>query len=136
VLYALSSGTSHSAQYALAAMFKAASDGDFNFVEETKEYGRRAEKLKAVFKKHGFRIVYDRDLDEPVADGFYFTVAYPGKSGDELMEELIYYGVSAISLSTTGSQQQGLRACTSFIKPNQYELLDERLALFEKNNPV
>ena len=133
VLYALSSGTSHSAQYALAAMLKAASDGVFNFVEETKEYGRRAEKLKAIFQKYGFKIVYDMDLDEPVADGFYFTIAYPGMTGGELMEELMYYGISAISLSTTGSRQQGLRACTSFIKPNQYELLEERLALFEKN---
>ena len=32
VLYALSSGTSHSAQIALAAMFKAASDGQFDFI--------------------------------------------------------------------------------------------------------
>ena len=134
VLYALSSGTSHSAQYALAAMLKAASDGTFNFVEATREYGRRAEKLKAIFQKYGFRIVYDRDLDEPVADGFYFTIAYPGMTGGELMEELMYYGISAISLSTTGSRQQGLRACTSFIKPNQYELLEERLMLFRKNN--
>ena len=134
VLYALSSGTSHSAQYALAAMFKAASDGTFNFVNEVKEYGRRAEKLKAIFLNHGFRIVYDRDLDEPIADGFYFTIAYPGMTGGELMEEFMYYGISAISLSTTGSQQQGVRACTSFIKANQYELLDERLTFFEKNN--
>ena len=135
VLYALSSGTSHSAQYALAAMFKAASDGDFNFVDEVKEYGRRSKLLKSIFVKHGFRIVYNLDLDEPIADGFYFTIAYPGMTGDELMEELIYYGISAISLSTTGSHQQGLRACTSFIKSNQYELLEERLTLFEKNNP-
>ena len=136
VLYALSSGTSHSAQYALAAMFRAASDGTFNFIDEVKEYGRRAEKLKALFRKHGFRIVYDMDLDEPIADGFYFTIAYPEMTGGELMEELMYYGISAISLSTTGSQQQGLRACTSFIKPNQYDLLDERLTLFSKHHPL
>ena len=135
VLYALSSGASHSAQYALAAMFTAASDGTFDFVDEVKEYGRRAQKLKSIFLKHGFRIVYDRDLNEPIADGFYFTLAYPGMSGSELMKELMYYGISAISLSTTGSHQQGLRACTSFIKPNQYNLLEERLTIFEKNNP-
>jgi aspartate/methionine/tyrosine aminotransferase len=134
VLYALSSGTSHSAQYALAAMFKAASDGTFDFVDEVREYGRRAARLKQIFLKHGFRIVYDRDLDEPVADGFYFTVAFPGMTGGELMEELIYYGVSAISLSTTGSRQEGLRACTSFIKPHQYELLDARLQRFEEDH--
>ena len=133
VLYALSSGTSHSAQCALAAMFKAASDGTFDFVTEIKEYGRRANKHKKIFTSHGFKIVYDHDLDQPVADGFYFTIGYPGMTGSELMKELIYYGVSAISLSTTGSHQQGLRICTSFIKDHQYDLLDERLKLFEEN---
>lgn len=134
VLYAMSSGTSHSAQYALAAMFKAASDGTFDFISEVKEYGRRAERLKKIFTEYGFHIVYDHDLDEPIADGFYFTISYPGMTGGELMQELIYYGVSAISLSTTGSNQQGLRACTSFIKEHQYDLLKERLRLFKKNN--
>ena len=55
-------------------------------------------------------------------------------TGGELMEELIYYGISAISLSTTGSTQEGLRACTSFIKPHQYALLEERLRLFKENH--
>ena len=136
VLYALSSGTSHSAQVALAAMFKAASDGQFDFISEVKEYGRRAERLKKIFTDYGFTIVYDHDLDEPIADGFYFTIAYPGMTGGELMEELIYYGVSAISLSTTGSNQEGLRACTSFIKPHQYDLLEERLKLFKENHTL
>lgn len=134
VLYALSSGTSHSAQYALAAMLKAASDGTFNFVNEVKEYGRRAAKLKRIFTRYGFKIVYDHDLDEPVADGFYFTIGYPGMTGSQLMEELICYGISAISLATTGSRQEGLRACTSFIKPHQYELLEERLKIFDENH--
>lgn len=133
VLYALSSGTSHSAQYALAAMFKAASDGSFDFVSDVKEYGRRAAKLKKIFTDYGFTIVYDQDLSEPIADGFYFTIGYPGMTGSELMEELMYYGISAISLSTTGSNQQGLRACTSFIKDHQYALLEERLKIFKAN---
>ena len=114
-------------------MFKAASDGTFDFVSEIKEYGHRAQKLKEIFTKYGFYIVYDHDLDQPIADGFYFTIAYPGLTGSELMEELIYYGISAISLSTTGSNQEGLRICTSFIKPHQYELLDERLKQFKEN---
>ena len=52
----------------------------------------------------------------------------------ELMKELLYYGVSAIPLNTTGSEQEGLRACTSFIKENQYTLLEERMTLFEANH--
>ena len=134
VLYALSSGTSHSAQCALAAMFKAASDGTYDFVSEIEEYGKRAKRLKDIFTRYGFKIVYDHDLDEPIANGFYFTITYPGMTSSEVMKELIYYGVSAISLGTTGSNQQGLRACTSFIKPHQYELLEERLKLFNENH--
>ena len=131
ILYAISTGASHSTQYALAAMLKAANDGKYAFLEEVKEYGRRAKLLKQIFLKHGFEIVYENDLGEEIADGFYFTVRYPGMTGDELMKTLIPFGISAISLSTTGSKQEGLRACTSFIKDHQYELLDERLTAFE-----
>lgn len=135
MLYALSSGTSHSAQYALAALMKAANDGQYNFREEVMEYGRRAKRMKEIFLKHGFYLVYDQDLGLPLADGFYFTIGYPGMTGGQLSHELIYYGVSAISLDTTGSAQEGLRVCTSFIKDNQYALLDERMAAFNENHP-
>ncbi len=136
VLYALSSGVSHSAQYAMAAMLKAANEGEYNFLKDVSVYGERARKLKEIFLRHGFHIVYDKDLDEPVADGFYFTIGYPGMTGGQLMRELMYYGVSAISLDTTGSNQEGLRACTSFIKDHQYDQLEERMQLFEINNPI
>nr|WP_321378929.1 pyridoxal phosphate-dependent aminotransferase [uncultured Bacteroides sp.] len=136
VLYALSSGVSHSAQYAMAAMLKAANEGKYNFLKDVSIYGERARKLKEIFLRHGFHIVYDKDLDEPVADGFYFTIGYPGITGGQLMRELMYYGVSAISLDTTGSNQEGLRACTSFIKDHQYDQLEERMQLFEINNPI
>ncbi len=129
-LYAISSGVSHTAQYALAAMFKAASDGEFRFLEDVKEYGRRAKRLKEIFLANGFHIVYDADMGDAIADGFYFTVGYKNMSGGELMTALIHYGVSAISLDTTGSLQCGIRACTSFIKEHQYSLLQQRLELF------
>ena len=136
ILYALSSGTSHSAQYALAAVMKAASDGTYDFRAVTSEYGRRAHKLKEIFLRHNFYIVYDKDLDQPIADGFYFTVGYPGLNSGQLVSELLYYGVSAICLTNTGSDQQGIRVCTSFIRDNQYEELDERMAIFAENHPV
>ena len=116
MLYALSSGTSHSAQYAMAAMLKAAAEGKFDFRNEIKVYGDRAHKLKEIFTRHNFYIVYDKDLDQPIADGFYFTIGYPGMTSGELAHELMYYGVSAICLVTTGSEQEGLRVCTSFIR--------------------
>lgn len=136
MLYALSSGTSHSAQYAMAAMLKAAAEGTFDFRSEIKVYGDRAHKLKEIFTRHNFYIVYDKDLDQPIADGFYFTIGYPGMTSGELAHELMYYGVSAICLVTTGSEQEGLRVCTSFIRDEQYAALEERMAIFAENNPV
>jgi len=136
MLYALSSGTSHSAQYAMAAMLQAAADGTYDFRKETSVYAQRAHRLKEIFCQHGFHVVYDKDLDESVADGFYFTIGYPGMTSGQLAHELMYYGVSAICLVTTGSEEEGLRICTSFINDNQYTLLDERMTIFAENHPA
>lgn len=134
-LYSLSSGTSHSAQYGLAAILKAANSGELNFVEVVKEYGERAKIMKKIFTDNGFQIVYDMDEDEPLADGFYFTFSYPGIDGIELLEKLLYYGISAISLATTGSERvEGLRACVSQIKRSQFEDLEFRLKTFNEHH--
>lgn len=136
-LYPLSSGTSHSAQYALAAILKAANEGKFNFLDEVKVYGEKAAIMKRIFTDNGFRIVYDKDEDKPIADGFYFTYAYPGFSGVDLLEEMIYYGISAISLDITGSERhEGIRACTSLISMEQMPDLEARLIQFHKDHPV
>ncbi|MFH2095842.1 MAG: pyridoxal phosphate-dependent aminotransferase [Bacteroidota bacterium] len=135
-LYSLSSGCSHSAQYALAAMLKAANDGDFNFVEVVKEYGERAKIMKKLFTDNGFKIVYDMDEDKPLADGFYFTFSYPGMTGEELLEEMLYYGVSSIALSITGSERlEGLRACVSQTGRERFEDLEYRLRKFREHHP-
>lgn len=134
VIYALSSGVSHSAQYALAAMFKAASDGEFRFLEDVKIYGDRAKVLKQLFIDNGFHLVYDKDLDEDLADGFYFTVGYKELEGYELAEKLIFYGISSISLDSTGSQQKGIRACTAFVTENQFPVMEDRLKAFALDN--
>ena len=134
MLYALSSGTSHSAQYAMAVMLRAASNGEYDFRSEVSVYGKRAHQLKEIFLRHGFHIVYDKDLDEPVADGFYFTIGYKNMSSGQLAYELMSYGVSAICLVTTGSDQEGLRVCTSFIEDHQYAQLEERMSIWEENH--
>ncbi len=136
VLYSLTSGTSHSAQYGLAAMFKGANDGNFNFIEEVKEYGEKAKIMKRIFTDNGFKIVYDTDLDQPVGDGFYFTIGYPGMTGAELLHKLLYYGVSAISLGNTGSTKEGLRACVSNVKREQFGDLTARLQRFNSDFPL
>jgi hypothetical protein len=90
-----------------------------------------------MFQKYGFRIVYDKDLDEPIADGFYFTLSYPGFEGPELVEELLFYGISAISLGITGSKRtEGLRACVSQVRRDQFDELEKRLKRFNENHPI
>jgi len=134
-LYALSSGTSHSSQYALAALLEAVNNGTYNFVADVKTYGERAGKMKKLFVENGFSIVYDTDIDAEIADGFYFTISYAGFSGAELAHELLYYGISAITLDITGSTRtEGLRACTSQINNKQIELLEERLKAFNNDH--
>ena len=83
---------------------------------------------------HGFHVVYDKDIDEPVSDGFFFTIGYGNMTGAELLRELLYYGISGIDLVTTGSNRRGIRACSSNIKPHHYAMLDERLRIFNENH--
>ena len=135
-IYPLSAGVTHSAQHALTAMYKAANNGDFNFVDIVKEYGEKAKIMKKFFTDNGFYIVYDTDVDEPIADGFYFTFAYPGFTGEELLNELIYYGISAISLAITGSERvEGVRACVSLVQREQFPDLEFRLKAFNEHHP-
>lgn len=89
--------------------------------------------MKEIFLKHGFYIVYC-DNDGDLADGFYFTIAYPGMTSAQLMKEFLYYGISAISLNITGSENvNGLRACVSFVRFDQIPLLDIRLRAFTQS---
>jgi len=135
-MYALSSGVSHSNQWGLAALLKAVNDGKYNFVQSVREYGDRATVMKKLFTDNGFNIVYDMDEDEKIGDGFYFTISYPGFTGVELVEELLYYGISAISLITTGSDRhEGLRACVSLTGPDRFKELEDRVKTFKKDHP-
>ncbi|NLK82440.1 MAG: pyridoxal phosphate-dependent aminotransferase [Bacteroidales bacterium] len=132
-LYGLSSGTSHSSQHALYALLQAANNGTYNFVNDVKTYGKRAKIMKEMFIDAGFSVVYDTDIDRPIADGFYFTISYKNLLGSQLAQELLLYGISAITLDSTGSERlEGLRACTSQVRDSQLPILKERLSLFSK----
>lgn len=134
ILYTISAGTAFSTQYAVAAMMDAACDGKYDFVSDNREYARRAERMKAAFVKNGFHIVYDEDCGRPIGDGFFFSVGYGKMTGAALMEELLYYGISSISLSTTGSDYEGVRACVSKMTPGMFPLLEERLGAFNADH--
>ena len=136
ILYMITSGCTASTQYAYAEMLRLSTEGKINFVEDTREYAIRAEKMKRIFTDNGFHIVYDHDVTQRVGDGFFFTIGYGSMSGGELLKELLYYGVSSISLSTTGSEQQGVRACTSRMRDDLYDVMQERMQAFAADHPL
>ena len=55
-------------------------------------------------------------------------------SGGTLLRELLYYGISSIALGTTGSQQEGVRACTSRMTDDLFPLLEERAKAFHADH--
>ena len=136
ILYMITSGCTASTQYAYAEMLRLSTEGMLNFVEDTRDYAVRAEKMKKIFTDNGFHIVYDRDVTQDVGDGFFFTIGYGNMTGGELLLELLHYGVSSISLSTTGSLQQGVRACTSRMRNELYDVLEERMKAFHEDHPL
>ena len=136
ILYMITSGCTASTQYAYAEMLRLSTEGKINFVEDTREYARRAEKMKKIFTDNGFHIVYDYDATQVVGDGFFFTIGYGDMSGGDLLKELLYYGVSSINLSTTGSDQQGVRACTSRMRDELYAVMEERMKAFNEDHKL
>ena len=134
LIYTLSSGTAHSPQYAVAAIMKAANEGTLNILTEVKEYGLRAAAMKKIYTDAGFKVVYDKDGEADVADGFYFTIMYPGMSGAQLAHELLYYGISSITLKGCGSNREGLRACVSQVGMDKMDALRDRVERFRKDH--
>lgn len=133
-IYPTTSGVGQGPQRGLAALMDAAVDGRYNPWETVREYQRRASFMKRVFRENGFQLVYADDDGKPLADGFYFTISYPGMDGGQLAEALIRYGVSAITLKVTGSTQEGLRACVSLFRKEQEPELEQRLAAFHREH--
>ncbi len=131
-IYATTAGITHSTQHALAAVLKAVNDGSYRFMDDIKSYGEKASAIKKIFLANGFGIPYDMDVDRPIGDGFYFTVCYPGLDGGALLKELLYCGISAMSLASTGSDNvDGVRICVSLATGEQFPELNRRLECFD-----
>lgn len=135
IQYMITSGCTATTQFGYAEMLRMSCEGKINFVEDTKAYAVRAQKMKKIFCDNGFTITYPRDVNEDIGDGFFFSLSYPGLTGSELVKELIHYGVSSINLDTTGSLQQGVRACTSRMREELYPVLEERMQQFKADHP-
>jgi aspartate/methionine/tyrosine aminotransferase len=136
-LYGISAGVAHSVQYGFAALLTAVNDGKYRYRDDIIEYGEKARIMKKMFTDNGFIITYNKDLDEPLADGFYFTISYPGMTAAKLIDNLLQYGISAITLDTTGSERDDcLRACVSQVPRTFFGDLEDRLKCFNKDHPV
>jgi aspartate/methionine/tyrosine aminotransferase len=134
-MYTTTAGVPVGPQHGLTALLKAAIEQDPRFTEPVREYALRAKEMKTAFLENGFDLVYDNDLGEPIADGFYFTVRYADFHCTKLLEELAYYGVSAIGLNTAGSErEEGIRACVSLTPLDRIGELRERLAAFDRDH--
>jgi aspartate/methionine/tyrosine aminotransferase len=118
-LYALSSGVTHSAQYGFTAILKAVNEGLYNFVDNTRVYGEKAAKMKEIFIRNGFSIVYDMDIDRPLQTDSISRFFTP----DERRRASA--GAACIRYRRNhtehcGSERhEGLRACVSQIRKKQ-----------------
>lgn len=130
ILDMITSGCTASTQMGLAAMMNASCDGTLDFVKDVSEYGARAARMKEIFLRNGFFVSYETDASGKIGDGFFFTLSYPGMDSAALVDELLAYGVSTVSLEKMGSRRQGVRVCSSRIHSEQFGLLEERMAAF------
>ena len=136
-VYPMTAGVAQSSQNGLAALMEKACDGEYDFVAQVKEYATRAKHMKKTMLSNGFSLVYDNDLGEPLADGFYFTVRYNGYTAGRLLEEMLLYGLSAIPLSVAGSKSKdGIRVCVSKTGLDLMDEFDERIRRFKEDHSV
>lgn len=134
-LYSTTSGAIHSAQYALAEFLAQANEGKFNFLEQASKYAERAKKLKQILTSNGFSLVYTKDLEKPLADGFFFTFCYPQMQGGELVRKLLYYGISTVALQTSCSERiEGVRGCTSSVEERDFPVFENRVQAFHQDH--
>ncbi|MFC1527812.1 aminotransferase class I/II-fold pyridoxal phosphate-dependent enzyme [Candidatus Neomarinimicrobiota bacterium] len=131
-IYPTTAGVPQSPQHALSALFEATSSGEYDYLGKVRTYGNRANKAKTIFLKNGFNLLYDKDLDEPIADGFYFTIKRKGMTGGELLHVMLLFGMSGIPMHPTGTKREGVRICVSLVPQEQYGELARRVATLDE----
>ncbi|MFC1566186.1 pyridoxal phosphate-dependent aminotransferase, partial [Candidatus Neomarinimicrobiota bacterium] len=107
-------------------------NGEYDYLGKVRTYGNRANKAKTIFLKNGFNLLYDKDLDEPIADGFYFTIKRKGMTGGELLHVMLLFGMSGIPMHPTGTKREGVRICVSLVPQEQYGELARRVATLDE----
>lgn len=131
-IYPTTAGVPQSPQHALSALFEATCNGEYDYLSKVRTYGDRANKAKVIFLNNGFELLYDKDLDKPIADGFYFTIKRQGMTGGELLRTMLLFGMSGIPMLPTGTKREGVRICISLVPQEQYGKLENRLKELDK----
>ncbi len=126
-IYPTTAGVPQSPQHALSALFEAICKGEYDYLGIVHTYGDRANKAKKIFLSNGFELLYAEDMEEPIADGFYFTVKRKGMTGGELLHDMLLFGLSGIPMRPTGTKREGVRICVSLVPEEQYGELENRV---------
>lgn len=132
-IYPTTAGVPQSPQHALSALFEASCKGEYDYLSIVRTYGDRANKAKKIFLSNGFELLYDKDMDEPIADGFYFTIKRKNMTGGELLHAMLLFGMSGIPMRPTGTKREGVRICVSLVPEEQYGELEKRLKELDKH---
>ena len=131
IIQATTAGLTQSAQAGFEAALRAMLSGDWNPLVEARAYEKRAIKLKAALAANGFELLYAKDGETPIADGFYFAFGHPAYPHDGLAEALIKFGISATPLTDAGARHtQGLRACVGLMTDDDLFRIEGRLSAF------
>lgn len=131
IIQATTAGLTQSAQAGFEAALRAMLSGDWNPLIEARAYEQRAIKLKAALLENGFELLYSKDGEKPIADGFYFAFGHPAYPERGLAEALIKFGISATPLTDAGAEHtQGLRACVGLMTDDDLHRIRGRLAAF------
>jgi aspartate/methionine/tyrosine aminotransferase len=131
-IYPTTAGVPQTPQHALSELFEATADGKYDYITRVKTYGERASRAKRIFTDNGFRLLYKKDLEEPIADGFYFTIKRKGMTGGELLHAMLLFGMSGIPMRPTGTKREGIRICVSLVPEEQYIELEKRVKELDK----
>jgi len=131
-IYPTTAGVPQSPQHALSALFEATCKGKYDYLSRVRTYGERAKKAKEIFLNNGFELLYRKDLDAPIADGFYFTIKRKAMTGGELLHSMLQYGMSGIPMRPTGTKREGIRICVSLVPEEHYGELESRVIALDK----
>lgn len=128
LIFNLTAGAPHSAQYGVAAVLAAINSGTIDLNGTLSTYVKRSRTVKRLLKENGFYLIYSDGYEEDL-DGFYICFGYPGVSSIELLRELLYVGITVLPLSVFGSvRSDGVRACIGRLNEEKLILLASRLA--------